>query len=1669
MKTTIKKTGKVLSIALGGLILLFLVSATALQHPSIQKHVARRITQSLSERLDARFSIDRIYIGFFSRAIIEGLYIEDEFADTLLYAGRLSLTIGPFSIFRKKLNIKAARLNDVDINLSRSAVDSTFNFQFIIDAFSPSSPSDTVASPWKLSIGKITIQDTRLTLMDSVSNFSLNTQIGSLAARINSLDLIQQKLAIRSLDLTGSMVHYESWQTSGPDSPPDAAALFVNEALSFPYTGWDLKAHRITLADNRLILNSPNPPVTGRIDYSHLDVKGFALHISGFDWQSDRLAAQIKKFAFVEQSGFILNRMAAGLTIDHNAIAVNDFALETPHSRLRAGLALHYSSFGDLAGFMEKVRIDGRFDKSYISPVDVQYLTGAVTSIPYLDVKPGDKLELQGKITGFVNDLKLDNFSLKLAEAFHLQLAGEFKNLPDPEQMQFQLQLEELSTSYHSLMRVTKGLELPAGMKNLGRTRLSGQFEGRLDNWRGRDVRLDTESSTFFQGDIHVRDMARMDDAFFDLEITEFTTRSGDMKGFLSAPVPIPLDSLGAITYTGQFSGGIRDFSLAGVLCTDQGGLEQDIRLKFNKDFTNADYSGTVQLDELNLGVLLSSPQQLGRTSLSARIEGRGFRIDSLSTHLEAVIQSLEFNHYDYRNISIDGMFDRRMFSGRASARDEYLSFDFDGTVDLNDSLPDFRFLATIDTLDLHQLNFYPTPLAASAKFDFSLKGNSIDNLTGQAVISNLDISDDSTRYGAIRITLEARQAFPSGRELSLQSDFLQARITGDFNMGDLPRSISDFVNEFFPIQRKDEVEISQADTTLTKTTPAAQDFQLEISLSDPVRLTRFFVPGLTRLDTAHLTAEFDSRSGKIDLDAYFPSMEYSGIRIDSLQLRVFSGDQTLKGDLSIGSIHSGDQEIAALSILHADMAHDSLRLHLASKTTDEVERLNLHGLIVPSGDNFQMQLNDPLVLNGEDWQIAKQNRVTFGSGFLDVQHLRFQRNGQSFYAQSLDPEGEQAVAPVEIGFERFNLKEAARLANMDDSFLAGVLDGKVVISKPDSTFHYRANLDANELILNETPLGDLTLRAEPVDGKQYIKIFTQLQGSENQFVIDGRYGLENKELNLKVDLQKLQMKQFDAFLPGMIRDSRGRLAADLLVTGTADQPVIEGALRLDSISTFVEYLKGRYDFQPHSIAVNDKSIDFGRLQLRDESGQTAVLSGKILHQHWSDFQFDLRFNTPKFQFLNTKAGDNPLFYGKVLLETEVEIRGGPDLPRVRINAETLPGTSLTAIAAGSEAAAIAQEDFVIFGHPETYEADTSGLTMGVYRPAVKGIDLALNLQLLPEAELQVIIDPITGDKLICRGTANVTIEMDPSGVLSTVGTYTITRGSYSLNYENVVRRSFQIRQGGRIDLLGDPMESRFDITAVYTAGASLYPLIQNQVGFLTDAQMREVKKRADVQVLLKLKGDLSQPEISFDIQVPQTGQNAIDNAVARKLTQLREQENELNKQVFGLLLFNNFISEESSVVDLASTGENIALSSVSNFISNQLNNLANRYVKGVDLTFDMESYKTQFDGQSSAVTELEVQLSKQLFNDRLSIQVGGNFDLSPEDSRRQDNGFGFAGDFLLEYKLTESGAYRLRVFRRSDYDLLRGNETETGVGLIFKKSFGGTMRQKNTKPKAKE
>src|SRR5690606_23450656 len=307
---------------------------------------------------------------------------------------------------------------------------------------------------------------------------------------------------------------------------------------------------------------------------------------------------------------------------------------------------------------------------------------------------------------------------------------------------------------------------------------------------------------------------------------------------------------------------------------------------------------------------------------------------------------------------------------------------------------------------------------------------------------------------------------------------------------------------------------------------------------------------------------------------------------------------------------------------------------------------------------------------------------------------------------------------------------------------------------------------------------------------------------------------------------------------------------------------------------------------------------------------------------------------------------------------------------------------------------------------------------------AIQGMDVSVNIDINEEADFTLIIDEGNGDYLNLRGDAQLTAGIDPSGRTSLTGRYEFTQGAYEMSF-NFIRRRFEIEPGSYINWTGEPTTARIDIRAIYETETAPIDLLGNQLAGLSQGVRNTYKQEIPFETILRMQGELLEPELSFDIRLPEGNYNVssdIINASRAKLAQLRQQPAELNKQVFALVVVSRVVGEDAVLSEAGGIGaESLARQSVGKILSQQLNDLAGDLLSGVQLEFDLESTDDYATGQREQRTDLNVGLSKTLLNDRLKVSVGSNFGLEgPQQSNQQANNI--AGDIAVDYQLSKIG-----------------------------------------------
>ena len=628
----------------------------------------------------------------------------------------------------------------------------------------------------------------------------------------------------------------------------------------------------------------------------------------------------------------------------------------------------------------------------------------------------------------------------------------------------------------------------------------------------------------------------------------------------------------------------------------------------------------------------------------------------------------------------------------------------------------------------------------------------------------------------------------------------------------------------------------------------------------------------------------------------------------------------------------------------------------------------------------------------------------------------------------------------------------------------------------------FRATTLADTFRINKDDWGALRLDARAIDFKNPIEGFLTITKDTTQLIAEGYFNptdivedkktpvREDKKANFfafDVDVAAFPLSMLEYFLGATIENTVGTINADLSFSGPPKTPKISGDLHIADGATTVSFLKTRYYFPSADITADSNYFNAAGNTIYDKYNHPAYLFGGIRHNYLKDFRFDARLNTPRFLGVDTQKGDNKMFYGHALGKGDVRFTGTFQQPNVYVNA--VVGDSTRIVIPISYEREASELKFIKF-------VDKSALDPGGEGPVseadLKGVSLEMDLTITEEADAEIVFDEQAGDVIKGNGNGNIRILMPRGGGdFRMFGDYVIEQGDYLFTLYGVFSKDFRIKRGGRIEWTGDPFQAEIDIEAEYKdLNAAVANFIQEYLvnlpsegGSNYDNIKNEASQGTKVDLTMQLSGPLLKPIINFDIRFPNlTG--PLKNYTDSKLRLLKQDPNELNRQVFGLLVVGQFIN-----TDIASQGSEILYNTVSEFVSNQLSLLLTelfsefiadgRVLSGIDFDIAYNQYQAVDLGEGQDFNrgdEFEVRLKQNFFNDRLTILVGGNVDFGGSVQAAPEASGAFVGnDLVFEYVLSQRDrSLKLRVYQRLQPDIGGGRRLQVGTGLSFRKEF---------------
>ncbi len=1157
------------------------------------------------------------------------------------------------------------------------------------------------------------------------------------------------------------------------------------------------------------------------------------------------------------------------------------------------------------------------------------------------------------------------------------------------------------------------------------------------------------------KGDFRSRDLALKGSQLLSLDLDQSKFSGASLKDlFPGLKLPPLVDKLGQINFTGKFDGYPDNFVAFGKFNTSLGGLTLDMNLNTINGITQGKYSGAISLDNFDIGKLINQPD-IGRVTMTGRvIEGKGLTPESLSADLSAVMSSFTYKNYTYQNTRLEGQISGKLFNGTLDINDPNVVMHFEGNVDLKGSQPKLDFIARIDSVRFSALGLGDIPVSISGTFDVNLTAGNIDQFHGSLLGENVKATIKGVNYSLDTLSVIALiDSVSNDRYYRFNSDIASGTFSGVFDPISFPNQLQQYLHERYPSAIDAPKKII--------TTQFNQRFSWDLHIHDSKHwLDLLGVKGL-EIKNAYTYGTLNLKEEETKGYFELPELHYGGVNVYGSTINF--NEKKGKADLSLEVIAADLKE----NLFFEDVSiagtatDDSIRMRIKTDDiADIIKELDLEINADPQDGAWTFNFN-PIKLKMLDgnWVMPATNRVQIKKGELNLENIELYSGERKIVVNDVDNKG------IEAFITGFDVSYLNSLWINDKFQFSGTYTIDLRIDNIYDIRQFNTMLRIPALRVNNKPYGDWTILAAMNDPKDSVKIDVAMNMRDGEVHLIGKGAYlppinsvpkaSQNYLRLALEGSQFPMDFIEFFLGGNVHDTEGSVDFTLNLEGKTNNLTPRGKGRVYNGSTTINYLGTSYSFHDQPFEITENMIDLSGDKLYDVEGNSATIQGGLTHHHFKDFGLKATITSDRILGLDVTSEENANFYGKGVGSVIAQFSGPIANLRMQVDLVTAKGTHIYIPLSGSKVTT--DKDFVVFLQNGLLPVSKVNLFK------LSGIDLTMNMTITDDAQVDIIFDDNTGEVLRGVGTGDLQIKMSRSGNLTMQGNYIITKGDYLFTAIKYVRKQFELLPGGTIHWDGDPYDAIINISAKYKGlKASIKPLIEEYL-VKNSSLTSQANERVDVDLIMILTGSLLHPNIAFEIEFP-TLTGELKGYVDSKIRALKANENAMNEQVVGLLFSRSFLPTTSGVSLNVSKGITSSLgdlisATLSNYLGGILRDAITSKVVSIDLNLsvilpDKSGGLLGTDGtpEDATARELGFNLPIGFFNDRLSVNVGGNY-VTGSSLVAATNGQYFAGDITFEYKLTPDGRLKIRAYNRNEVTF-EGKKNKVGLGLAYRREY---------------
>ncbi|OCB69786.1 Family of unknown function [Flavobacterium glycines] len=1147
-------------------------------------------------------------------------------------------------------------------------------------------------------------------------------------------------------------------------------------------------------------------------------------------------------------------------------------------------------------------------------------------------------------------------------------------------------------------------------------------MKGTLNNLYISRLKMVDSNRSRMEGDIHFLNIfGKAHQRFFmDGNFSRIETNYGNlvhlMPEFMGKKLPKQIETLGNCWMEGNIQLTASAVDAALNMKTELGRVQSVFSMKDIDFIDKATYNGNVVFENFDVGTFLNR-EDLGKVTMDVNADGRGFTEKYLNTQIVGDIRTMDYQSYTYNNIKVNGNFKLPYYKGQISVADPNLAMEFDGLVDLSAKENKYDFHINVERANLNKLQFVNDSIS-NFKGDVvvQLTGNTIENLQGNVYIKQTSYQNTKDTYVFDDFNINSTFDSKGIRTLTIDSpDIVEGQMVGRFQFKELGKLTRNSLGSLYTNFKPEKVIKGQ----FLKFNFTVYNKIIEILYPEIGLGTNTVLKGSIKSDTQEFKMNFNS-----------PKITYAKNTFDNIRVSVDNKNPLYNAYVELDSIKTPYYKMRDFSLINIT-TKDTLLFRSEFKGGEKGEdffSLNLYHTIDKNNNNVVGISKSEMKFKENFWYLNQKdspdNKIVFDKM---LKNFKFDDIILSHENQSVTLKGEingRTNKDLELSFDNVDLYKITPLSSK--FVFNGNVNGAVHFKQNNQIYKPTASLVIDKLNINKTDLGVLKFNIEGDQSLEKFTIDSYLNNDNLESLnANGSFEIVNKKtiLDLKLTLDKFNLGVFSSLGGEVLSNIRGFVTGNSVITGDVNKPKVSGRLFVDKAGMTIPYLNVDYQLNDRSIVdLVDEKFMFRNNTITDSKFNTkGLLNGTIEHHNFSDWKLDFDISSKKLVVLDTKDSEDAAYYGTAFINGNASIKGPVNSLFIKIAAKSEKGSDVKIPINYAES--VGENSFIHF----LTQKEKYNNKMGILENSHKynGLELEFDLDITPDAEVEVILDRNTGHGMRGKGYGSLLFKINTLGKFQMWGDYQAYEGTYNFKYGGLIDKKFAVRKGGSIIWEGNPMRAQLNLQAVYKTIANPAVLLDNS----------SFNRKVPVDVVIGIQGDLASPDPDFNIEFP-TVSNVLKSEIQYKLYDKDVRQT----QALYLLSSGGFLSPEG--VNQSDFSGSL-FETASSLLGDILKTDNDKFKVGLNYVSRDRRIGKETDGRVVATISSKIN-ERITINGKVGVPFGGI------------NQSAVVGDVEVLYRVNQDGTMNLRLFNReNDINYIgQGIGYTQGVGLTYEVDF---------------